>query len=602
MAPRPCFPLLLAVLLGGTATATAETVQHWRGVAEGGREDWWGAGDPAHCVEYQQQFPDAVKVAVDIAGFAVCGRPGEAVCDDVELTPVANMTCEGAVPHFFDDCGLICPVGMFICFFAIVTNTLCVVGVFGAPDVLAPSRQTVLLIGLQSLTDFVMAFACTASYAPTFYNNAWQGGESACSLLGAILHCCAVATILSMCVLTYIRYQHLVVGAAKMQRFTPPTPRRLGVWYGLVWFLSSAYAVGPILANGIKEDYGRYVLHPQGGTCYAETRGATFNIYLTIFWVGASSAYLVFAYGKMFAIVRKFMRSKAKTYTHTHGAGGAVNSAQARARHQGMVAGMKKQVKVLRMLVVIAGVYVANWAFALAQFVMGAAGYETPPLLSLWTAVGAITNSAINPLIYWFMNQKFRETCTATWRRACAGAARTVGLPDPVRYYDKRRALRSVAPTGFTGPETVASATGTIADATSKFEPAAGSVDLAESSKAASMDETGPGSSSPQRASPSRSVKRHVVFDGSRIIQKTQLVTVATAAGGSGDASSTPSLTSKKTDYRTSQKSSAETSFETTTVSSAANTSIAADSAVAGTTAEGDPDYTSSRGWMDPAH
>ena len=57
------------------ANATAAA---WRGIALGGAEDWWGAGDPAHCIEYQQLYPDAVKVAVDLDGFAVCGRPGEA--------------------------------------------------------------------------------------------------------------------------------------------------------------------------------------------------------------------------------------------------------------------------------------------------------------------------------------------------------------------------------------------------------------------------------------------------------------------------------------------------------------------------------------------
>ena len=35
--------------------------------------------------------------------------------------------------------------------------------------------------------------------------------------------------------------------------------------------------------------------------------------------MGASSGYLVFAYGRMFSIVRKFMRSKAMTYTRAHG-------------------------------------------------------------------------------------------------------------------------------------------------------------------------------------------------------------------------------------------------------------------------------------------
>ena len=467
MAPRPFFPLFIA-LLGvriitaadassaddTTAPETSGAQAHggWRGVDAGGAEDWWGAGDPAHCVETQRRFPDAVKVAVDIAGFAVCGRPSEAVCDDLVLTPVANMTCEDAVPHFFGDCGLICPIGMAICFVGIVTNTLTVVGVFGAADVLDPRHQTVLLIGLQSLTDFVMAWACTLSFAPPFYNHAWQGGRRTCDLSAAFLHCCAVATILSICLLTYISTTPLrVASKARTRRWTPPTTRTLAVWYGSVWAFAFAYALAPLAfgAADMGHAYGRYALHPGAGACFAETRGTTFNIYLTIVLVFASCGYMVFAYGKMFGIVRRFMRSEAKAGSIADE--GLVTSKQARDK----VAQMRKQVKVLRMLVVIVAVYLANWVFALVQFLLGAAGYENyPPLLTLWTAIGAVTNSAVNPLIYTCMNPKFREMCTTTWRRVCAGTAKRIGLPDPVAAYDRRAALRSVAPTGHAGPAT----------------------------------------------------------------------------------------------------------------------------------------------------
>ena len=448
----------LATAAEAAPPANASAPAAWRGEAQGGAEDWWGSGDPAHCVAYQARFPDAIKVAIDIDGFAVCGRPGEAVCDDVELTPFANVTCEGAVPHFFEPCTVICWVGMFLCFASIVTNVLCVVGVFGAPGIRTdPRQQTVLLIGLQSLTDFVMSWVCTLSYGPTYFSDRWNGAEPTCNFVGVMLHTCSCATILSLCILTYIRYRHLVVGTANMRVVAPPTGTQLARWYGSVWAFSLGYASTPLVAArlGWTHAYGRYVLHPHSGTCYTETRGTTFYIYLTTFIVATSCVYMVYAYGRMFKVVHRFMRSKAKNFSAA--TQGTVTSEAAKKRHADMVSSMRKQIKVLRMLIVIVGVYVLNWGVVLWQFVMGAAGYETPPVLSLWTAIGAITNSCVNPLIYWAMNQKFRETCTTTWRGTCAGAARRIGLPDPVAAYDRRTAARSVAPTGYTGPATMAS-------------------------------------------------------------------------------------------------------------------------------------------------
>ena len=177
----------------------------------------------------------------------------------------------------------------------------------------------------------------------------------------------------------------------------------------------------------------------------------------------------------------------------------------------------------------------------------------------------------MNPIIYYSMNKHFREIVTKSWRSLLRRGARKLGLPDPVAAYDRRAALRSVAPTGHTGPATVASSAGTFAaPSTEEQRPhaplvplrtaheaslAPGSVDLVA---AYSFGETGPGSSSPQN-------------------------TLATAGGV--DASSTPSLTSKRTTYmcRTSQKTSVDEEscilggmLEMTTVSSAVNMSSAA--------------------------
>ena len=344
-----------------------------------------------------------------------------------------------------------------------------------------------------------------------------------------------------------------------MKTVRPLKARELHRLYACAWTLAALYALMP-LAHG---SLGQFVLHPGAAVCFTASTSSPF-LWATFVVIAVPGGYMAWAYGKMFVVVRGYIKKRvARDAAH-----GAIAGRTAFLREKEMAEKMRKEIKVLRMLILIVLIYALNWGVAATQFFYGGVGGgETPPLFSAMTALGAITNSAVNPPIYFAMNSRFREVVTATWRRLIARAARKLGLPDPVRYYDREAEAwrpRTVAPTGaYAGPATQAS---TVAP--SAFDPeqpgaptdgrrrydlaplrtvheAPTSVDLAAgSSWAAETSGGGPSSSSAATSLEMTSAETQSIRLGS--VAATTVDSGRRSAGSSGGALRATSLRSSK--------------------------------------------------------
>jgi hypothetical protein len=317
--------------------------------------------------------------------------------------------CAGSVEYYIGRFMGIYALGGSIAVFACVANTVTLMGVL----ISGTSDTTSWLIAAQTLTDVLFSYVTTVVFIGVLSEGEWLGGSASCVFVGFVIHLCGCASIVSLDVITGVRYQILVVGSRAMRRISFSSAF-LAKLYAAVWAFSLLYALVPYMGDGA------YVFHPSGLVCYADTE-LTFYLIFTCVIICGSGLYMAYAYSTMFFVVAKIVKKS------VHGS-----------KKNRKLDKLKKEIKVLKMMATVVVVFWLNWSFAFSQFLVGMTGNQVPPVMSALTALFSITNSAINPLLYASMDKQFRNLIKAGMHKFCAATAATM-------YNQIRRPVTSVA-------------------------------------------------------------------------------------------------------------------------------------------------------------
>ena len=202
-------------------------------------------------------------------------------CDPLEPLPVmltktptggmnaTEYTCQGSIEYYVDEFAPLHFIIGFIAMASCVTNTVAVVGIAGSgKDVV--QFQTLWLICFQAVTDFAFSWLTAPFYMVTYLSQRWVGGQGTCNVVGFLVHFFGLATILSLCVLTYARYRAIILPMKRMKRGAGAgvavalSRRELAIAYSVVWGTALCYGLAPFATPARQSVFRRALFHTLG--------------------------------------------------------------------------------------------------------------------------------------------------------------------------------------------------------------------------------------------------------------------------------------------------------------------------------------------------
>ncbi|XP_076036184.1 rhodopsin-like [Oratosquilla oratoria] len=296
--------------------------------------------------------------------------------------PPMNELWYGLVAFFLFVCGVLAVSGNFI----VIWVFMC------SKSLRSPSNYYVVNL---AISDFILMACMCPPLLINSYHRTWVFGPTACYLYAGIGSLTGCASIFTMCLISYDRYNVIVKGIGGKPL---TTGKAMGMIF-LVWLTSAAWTIAPFFG------WSRYV--PEGnmtacGTDYL--RGDILD--LTYLWSYTTWCYflpfvfIVFCYWYIVAAVRSHeqaMRDQAKKM--------GVKSLRGDADAQKKSADCR--------LAKIALINVSLWFMAWTPYaIINIAGMVNKPmvtpLFSIWGSVFAKANTVYNPIVYAISHPKYK--------------------------------------------------------------------------------------------------------------------------------------------------------------------------------------------------
>lgn len=284
--------------------------------------------------------------------------------------------------------GIECTVYLVVLLTAVLGNIMLTIAVLKTQTL--KRTQNYYLLSLAA-TDIVIAITSMPLTLVVFIQGTWPFSNFICQLQGSLISVCSTVSLLTLGMIAVNRYVKIVCLPGLYQKIFSKKNVFISIaisWIAITLVTFVAYAFGETV----------FFYHPGKAICWAKVNlKSALGLYCTITYsLNMSLTYLAiyFSYYKVFRKIRAHFAHVANTSLHSDSS-----------------IAFAEEVKVTTMLFVTVVAFIICWIPTnIADLYEIFAGYYTlPRQLYFFNIFTLACSSAVNPLVYGFMKNEFRE-------------------------------------------------------------------------------------------------------------------------------------------------------------------------------------------------